>query len=177
MRASWAWASGSLEGCRATSSTTRRQSPGAAGERRLQHPDAEAAVGEADNIFVERLRRTIKDGEVYPRAYASLSEARVSIGRYLAFYNRRRPHSSLGGRTPDRAYLIRCSRSRPRHKQGGHPLTETSRANSPDLNSIEFAFSKLKANGPHPGGYCLDRGCQHGDGGRAAARAIEIKAH
>jgi putative transposase len=40
-----------------------------------------------DNIFVERLWRTIKYEEVYLRAYASVSEARISIGRYLAFYN------------------------------------------------------------------------------------------
>ncbi len=48
---------------------------------------------------------TIKYGEVYLHAYATVSEARASIGRYLAFYNGRRPHSSLGGRTPDQAYL------------------------------------------------------------------------
>jgi putative transposase len=58
-----------------------------------------------DNIFVERLWRTIKYEEVYLRAYTSVSEARASIGRYLAFYNGTRPHSSLGGQTPDRAYL------------------------------------------------------------------------
>ncbi len=58
-----------------------------------------------DNIFVERLWRTIKYEEVYLRAYRSVSEARRGLGRYLAFYNRRRPHSSLGGQTPDQAYV------------------------------------------------------------------------
>jgi putative transposase len=58
-----------------------------------------------DNVFVERLWRTIKYEEVYLRAYASVPEARAGIGRYLEFYNRRRPHSSLDGRTPDQAYL------------------------------------------------------------------------
>jgi len=58
-----------------------------------------------DNILVERLWRTIKYEEVHLRAYASVSEARASISRYLAFYNARRPHSSLGGQTPDQAYL------------------------------------------------------------------------
>jgi putative transposase len=58
-----------------------------------------------DNVFVERLWRTIKYEEVYLRAYGGVSEARASIGRYLGFYNRTRPHSSLGGRTPDQAYL------------------------------------------------------------------------
>ena len=58
-----------------------------------------------DNVFVERLWRSVKYEEVYLRAYDSVSEARSSIGRYLDFYNRRRPHSSHGGRTPDRAYF------------------------------------------------------------------------
>jgi putative transposase len=57
-----------------------------------------------DNIFVERLWRTVKYEEVYLRAYPSVSEARASIGRYLGFYNGTRPHSSLGGQTPDQAY-------------------------------------------------------------------------
>ena len=58
-----------------------------------------------DNVFVERLWRSVKYEEVYLRAYDSVSEARASLGRYLAFYNGRRPHSSLGARTPERAYL------------------------------------------------------------------------
>jgi putative transposase len=58
-----------------------------------------------DNVFVERLWRTIKYEEVYLRAYGGVSEARASIGRYIRFYNGTRPHSSLGGRTPDQAYL------------------------------------------------------------------------
>jgi len=58
-----------------------------------------------DNVFVERLWRSVKYEEVYLRAYESVGEARNSIGRYLDFYNRRRPHSSLDGSTPDQAYL------------------------------------------------------------------------
>lgn len=58
-----------------------------------------------DNVFVERLWRSVKYEEVYLRAYESVSQARTSIGRYLGFYNLKRPHSSLGGRTPDRAYF------------------------------------------------------------------------
>ena len=58
-----------------------------------------------DNVFVERLWRTVKYEEVYLRAYTGVSEARASIGRYLGFYNGTRPHSSLGGQTPDQAYL------------------------------------------------------------------------
>ncbi|KKW92855.1 integrase [Sphingobium chungbukense] len=58
-----------------------------------------------DNVVVERLWRSVKYEEVYLRAYAAVSEARISIGRYLNFYNARRPHSSLGARTPDQAYF------------------------------------------------------------------------
>ncbi|WP_245827370.1 IS3 family transposase [Roseovarius gaetbuli] len=58
-----------------------------------------------DNVFIERLWRSIKYEEVYLRAYASVSEARAGIGRYLTFYNTRRPHSSLDGRTPNQAYF------------------------------------------------------------------------
>ena len=58
-----------------------------------------------DNIFIERLWRSLKYEEVYLRAYDSVAEARGSIGGYLAFYNRKRPHSSLDGRTPDQAYF------------------------------------------------------------------------
>lgn len=58
-----------------------------------------------DNVVVERLWRSVKYEEVYLRAYVAVSEARISIGRYLNFYNARRPHSSLGARTPDQAYF------------------------------------------------------------------------
>jgi putative transposase len=58
-----------------------------------------------DNVFVERLWRSVKYEEVYLRAYDGVSEARASVGRYLDFYNGRRPHSSLDGQTPDQAYF------------------------------------------------------------------------
>ena len=58
-----------------------------------------------DNVFVERLWRSVKYEEVYLRAYDGVSEARTSIGRYLDFYNGRRPHSSLDGATPNQAYF------------------------------------------------------------------------
>jgi putative transposase len=60
-----------------------------------------------DNVFVERLWRSVKYEEVYLRAYDSVGEARASIGRYLDFYNRKRPHSRLDARTPDHAYFER----------------------------------------------------------------------
>jgi putative transposase len=58
-----------------------------------------------DNVFVERLWRTIKYEEVYLHAYDSVPEARASINRYLSFYNSKRPHSSLDRQTPDEAYF------------------------------------------------------------------------
>ena len=58
-----------------------------------------------DNVFVERIWKSVKYEEVYLRAYDSVLEARASIGRYLTFYNTRRPHSSLDRKTPDRAYF------------------------------------------------------------------------
>jgi putative transposase len=58
-----------------------------------------------DNIFVERLWRSIKYEEVYLHAYASVSEAKAGLARYLAQYNTARPHSSLADRTPDEAYF------------------------------------------------------------------------
>ena len=58
-----------------------------------------------DNVFVERLWRSVKYEEVYLRAYDTVSEARASISRYLGFYNSRRPHSSLDRQTPDQAYF------------------------------------------------------------------------
>ena len=59
-----------------------------------------------DNVFVERLWRTIKYEEVYLRAYNTVPEARASLGRYIdGFYNTKRPHSSLDRKTPDEAYF------------------------------------------------------------------------
>src|SRR4051812_48716491 len=57
-----------------------------------------------DNVFVERLWRSVKYEEVYLRAYDSVSEARASLARYFSFYNTKRPHSSLDARMPERVY-------------------------------------------------------------------------
>ncbi len=58
-----------------------------------------------DNVFIERFWRTLKYEEVYLHAYASVSEARASLARYVKFYNERRGHSSLNDLTPDQAYF------------------------------------------------------------------------
>lgn len=57
-----------------------------------------------DNIFVERLWRTVKYEDIYLKGYASLSELRLGLTEYFAFYNGERPHQSLGNRTPDAVY-------------------------------------------------------------------------
>ena len=64
-----------------------------------------------DNVFVERLWRSIKYEEVYLRAYDTVRDARASIGRYLTFYKSRRPHSSLDRQTPDQASFNRLPQS------------------------------------------------------------------
>ena len=58
-----------------------------------------------DNVFVERIWKLVKYEEVYLRAYANVPEARASLGRYLNFYNTRRPHSSFDRQTTDRVYF------------------------------------------------------------------------
>jgi putative transposase len=58
-----------------------------------------------DNVFVERLWRTVKYDDVYLKAYETVSAARAGIGAYLAFYNAQRPHQAHGGRTPDVVYF------------------------------------------------------------------------
>jgi len=58
-----------------------------------------------DNVFVERLWRTVKYEHVYLHAYASTSEAKSQLGTYVQFYNQRRPHSRLDRQTPDRVYF------------------------------------------------------------------------
>jgi len=64
-----------------------------------------------DNVFVERVWKSIKYEEVYLHAYESVSQARASIGRYIDFYNTIRPHSSLRELTPDQVYFNRLPES------------------------------------------------------------------
>jgi len=63
-----------------------------------------------DNVFIERLWKSIKYEEVYLKAYDCVSQARASIGRYLMFYNQRRPHSTLDRMTPAQYYFKQLTR-------------------------------------------------------------------
>ncbi len=58
-----------------------------------------------DNVFVERLWRSVKYERVYLKAYDNVSAARADIGQYLAWYNAQRPHSRIDRLTPDQAYF------------------------------------------------------------------------
>jgi putative transposase len=58
-----------------------------------------------DNVFVERLWRSLKYEQVYLHAYESVAQATAGIAAYLDFFNRARPHSALGAQTPDAAYF------------------------------------------------------------------------
>jgi len=57
-----------------------------------------------DNVFIERFWKTLKYEEVYLHAYDSGSEAKAGLAHFMHYYNHERPHSKLGGRTPDMAY-------------------------------------------------------------------------
>ena len=57
-----------------------------------------------DNVFVERLWKSVKYEEVYLKAYESVAEARAGIGAYLSFYNNERPHQALARRTPAQVF-------------------------------------------------------------------------
>ncbi len=58
-----------------------------------------------DNVFVERLWQSVKYEEVYLKAYQSVTHARQSLGKYLDFYNRNRPHSTHAASTPETVYF------------------------------------------------------------------------
>ena len=58
-----------------------------------------------DNIFVERLWRSVKYEDIYLRGYGHVPELMVGLTAYFEFYNSRRPHQSLGYLTPDQVYL------------------------------------------------------------------------
>ena len=62
-----------------------------------------------DNVFIERLWRSLKYECVFLNAFATGSEARAGINRWIGYCNADRPHSAFGGRTPDEAYATQAS--------------------------------------------------------------------
>ena len=74
-----------------------------------------------ENVFVERLWRSVNYENVYLHAYESVAAARAGISEYLDFFNRQRPHSSLGGRTPDGAYFLQDTMKKAGQNRSGLP--------------------------------------------------------
>jgi putative transposase len=89
-----------------------------------------------DNVFIERLWRSLKYECVYPNAFETGSEARTGIGRWVGYYNADRPHSVFGGRTPDEVYATRAN-----EENGG--------VNEPRIHLSEAAILSRQA-GPPP---------------------------
>jgi len=73
--------------------------------------------GWRDNVFVERLWKSIKYEEVYLHAYETISAAQQGLERYLTFYNQTRPHRALDGQTPDGVYFDPCPHGAPPRRQ------------------------------------------------------------
>ena len=92
-----------------------------------------------DNIFVERLWRTVKYEEVYLKAYTSASEARRELGAYFRFYNNQRPHQALGYRTPAEVFhgdpTVREEESKYRRCSDGPVSGSHAGVTGPSLNS------------------------------------------
>ncbi len=99
----------SSAGRRSSTPTRERNSPARSGQRALK--DAGVAISMdgkgrwIDNVFIERLWRSVKYEEIYLHAYANGTEARSALTRYFSFYNARRSHQSLDYRTPDEVYF------------------------------------------------------------------------
>jgi putative transposase len=58
-----------------------------------------------DNVFVERLWRSVKYEDIYLKGYENLKGLRLGLAKYFEFYNERRPHQGLGYRTPSEVYF------------------------------------------------------------------------
>jgi putative transposase len=58
-----------------------------------------------DNVFIERLWRSVKYEEIYPKGYETMKDVRLGLKKYFEFYNNRRPHQSLNYRTPAEVYF------------------------------------------------------------------------
>ena len=99
----------------------------------------------ADNIFVERLWRTVKYEEVYFKAYASAGDARRELGAYFRFYNDQRPHQALGYGTPGEVFseatALREEESKKRRCSPELVLVSSAGAPELSLNSVQLTGS------------------------------------
>ncbi|MFC3119893.1 transposase, partial [Jhaorihella thermophila] len=84
-----------------------------------------------DSIFVERLWEGLKYECVYLHAWETGSEARTGVGKWIEFYNRKRPHSALGGETPSRGLLAEKRRNPTRSAGAKSSLNQA--GNCPDI--------------------------------------------
>ena len=80
-----------------------------------------------DNVFVERLWRSVKYEEIYLHAYETPREVKTALASYFRFYNERRPHQGLEDRTPDEMYFGTVT-NRKRQRRMKHGLSTASRA-------------------------------------------------
>jgi putative transposase len=97
-----------------------------------------------DNIFTERLWRTVKYEEVYLHDYASPREARLALARYFEFYNHQRPHQALGYRTPAQLYFSQEAHSRSIH----YPALSEASAGAPSRHPSPRTARECLAAGP-----------------------------
>ena len=93
-----------------------------------------------DNIFIERLWRSLKYEEVYLHAYASVAEATAGIGNWFRFYNEERQHQSLGYRTPQQTYAAECPWICGRSASPTGYASPASRASSKSGEVLAFAY-------------------------------------
>ena len=100
-----------------------------------------------DNIFVERLWRSVKYEDVYLKGYATMGELTVGLSAYFAFYNAERPHQSLGYRTPDIVYQT---------SQGGGAMILDKFGNTPEktASKAKTVFSEKAALGQRHSAVC-----------------------
>src|SRR5712672_2039406 len=116
-----------------------------------------------DNIFIERLWRSLKYEKVYLNAYATVAEAKAGIGAWLTFYNEERQHQSLGYRTPRQIYeegLWICGRSASPNRSA----SPASRASSISAEMLAFAHIST--------GTTANRGIENGMKNRAPTGAV-----
>ena len=92
-----------------------------------------------DNIFVERLWRSLKYEDVYLHAYASVAEAKAGIGSWLTFYNEERLHQAHGYRTPRQIYEAQCPWTSGRSAAPNGSASPASRTRSGSGEMLTFA--------------------------------------